>query len=219
MGPRPCAVFLVAPLAFRAPRGVLLGRALCASCWAGLLGVPVGGGLPACVACGPTGVPGAVGPGRPRDRHTRACGSEWSISKPARALRTLRRPPHRQRLACWCVSRCVVSKPARTLRSLRRPPHLWCLVAVCAGGWRPAREPSAPRASLGASARCPARPCPRPRAPQPGPRVLRHPPHLWCLVAVCAGGWRPAREPSAPRASLGASPRSLAWPSPNGTAA
>ena len=27
MGPRPCAVFLVAPLAFRAPRGVLLGRA------------------------------------------------------------------------------------------------------------------------------------------------------------------------------------------------
>ena len=36
--------------------------------------------------------PGASGPGRPRDRHTRACGSEWSISKPARALRTLRRP-------------------------------------------------------------------------------------------------------------------------------
>ena len=24
------------------------------------------------VLCGPTGVPGAVGPGRPRDRHTRA---------------------------------------------------------------------------------------------------------------------------------------------------
>ena len=81
-------------------------RVVC--CWAGLLGVPVGGGLPACVACGPTGVPGAVGPGRPRDRHTRACGSEWSISKPARALRTL-----------------------------RRPPHQWCLVAVCAGVWRP----------------------------------------------------------------------------------
>ena len=227
MGPRPCAVFLVAP------RGVLSGRALCAPCWAGLLVVPVGGGLPACVACGPTGVPGAVGPGRPRDRHTRACGSEWSISKPARALRTLRRPPrrwrlrccvvpsrprhrprapqpgprvppapstpvapsvlcgavqapppptgtaarpsgpsdappHRRRLACWCVSRCVVSKPARALRSLRRPPHLWCLVAVCAGGWRPAREPSAPRASLGASTRCPARPC-RPPAPRRDP--------------------------------------------------
>ena len=61
---------------------------------AGLLGVPTDGSLPTFVACGPTGVPGAVGPGRPRDRHTRACGSEWSISKPARALRTLRRPPH-----------------------------------------------------------------------------------------------------------------------------
>ena len=63
--------------------------------------------------------------------------------------------------------------------------------AVCAGGRRPAREPSALRASLGASARCPARPrrhrgglqsvgvpvrCPprrrhRPRAPQPGPPI------------------------------------------------
>ena len=41
---------------------------------------------------GSAGVPGASGPGRPRDRHTRAYGSEWSISKPARALRTLRRP-------------------------------------------------------------------------------------------------------------------------------
>ena len=39
-------------------------------------------------------VSGAFGPGRPRDRHTRACGSEWSISKPARALRALRHPPH-----------------------------------------------------------------------------------------------------------------------------
>ena len=28
-------------------------------------------------------------------RHTRACGSEWSISKPARALRALRHPPRR----------------------------------------------------------------------------------------------------------------------------
>ena len=31
-------------------------------------------------------------------------------------------------------------------------------------------------------------------------------------AAVCAGGRRPAREPSALRASLGASARSLAWP-------
>ena len=27
-------------------------------------------------------------------------GSEWSISKPARALRTLRRPPHQWDLVC-----------------------------------------------------------------------------------------------------------------------
>ena len=39
-----------------------------------------------------------------------------------------------------------ISKPARALRALRRPPHQWCLVAVCDGVWRPAREPSAPRA-------------------------------------------------------------------------
>ena len=41
--------------------------------------------------------------------------------------------------------------------------------AWCARGRRPAREPSAPRASLGASSRSPARPRRRPRAPQPGP--------------------------------------------------
>ena len=40
--------------------------------------------------------------------------------------------------------------------------------ALCARGRRPAREPSAPRASLGASPRSPARPRHRPRAPQPG---------------------------------------------------
>ena len=38
--------------------------------------------------------------------------------------------------------------------------------ALCARGRRPAREPSAPRASLGASARCPARPRRRPPAPR-----------------------------------------------------
>ena len=48
---------------------------------------------------------------------------------------------------------------------------LWGRAAVCAGGRRPAREPSAPRASLGASSRSPARPRRRPRAPQPCPPV------------------------------------------------
>ena len=55
---------------------------------------------------------------RPRDRHTRACGSEWSISKPARALRTLRRPLHRwgrgglQSGGTWCA--CTWPGPAAT---------------------------------------------------------------------------------------------------------
>ena len=43
--------------------------------------------------------------------------------------------------------------------------------ALCARGRRPAREPSALRASLGVSTRCPARPRHRPPAPQPGPPV------------------------------------------------
>ena len=68
---------------------------------------------PCCfVACGTAGVLGDVGPGRPRDRHTRACGSEWSISKPALALRTLRRPPHRRRLR-GCVSPRSPARPRR----------------------------------------------------------------------------------------------------------
>ena len=45
--------------------------------------------------------------------------------------------------------------------------HVW---AGLRRGRRPAREPSAPRAWLGASTRCPARPRRRPRAPQPGLR-------------------------------------------------
>ena len=61
--------------------------------------------------------PGAAA--RPRDRHTRACGSEWSISKPGQALPppsvtrectlALRHPP------CWRRG-CVVSGQARTWR-------------------------------------------------------------------------------------------------------
>ena len=96
---------------------------------------------------------------------------------------------------------------------------------VCAAGRRPAREPSAPRASLGASSRSPARPRRRPPAPRqvppepstpaalvllglarPGPaathrhrsRALRRPPrrrHLWCCVHRPAIGWSRAAEP------------------------
>ena len=35
-----------------------------------------------------------------REIATRELRSEWSISKPARALRTLRRPPHQWDLVC-----------------------------------------------------------------------------------------------------------------------
>ena len=56
------------------------------------------------------------------------------------------------------------------------PCHYRGWAAWCARGRRPARSPSAPRASLGASARCPARPCRRPRASQPGPPAAWH----WC---------------------------------------
>ena len=70
-----------------------------------------------------------VGPGRcvcrwaaarPRDRHTRACGSEWSISRPALAL-----PP-----PTGTAARPRVLQLARALRPLRRPPHQWGWGAV-----------------------------------------------------------------------------------------
>ena len=79
------------------------------------------------VGCDVAGVLGAVGSGRPRDRHTRACGSEWSISKPALALRTLRRPPYRRRLRC-----CVCGgAPARCPARPRGPRGGLLLVGIC----------------------------------------------------------------------------------------
>ena len=47
-----------------------------------------------------------------REIATRELRSEWSISKPARALRTLRRPPHRRHCVAW-------TSPARPRH---RPP-------------------------------------------------------------------------------------------------
>ena len=70
-------LLLAAPWVFRAPRvlceaGLLAGPGRCVCRWAAA---------------------------RPRDRHTRACGSEWSISRPALALPpptgTAARPRHR----------------------------------------------------------------------------------------------------------------------------
>ena len=66
------------------------------------------------------------------------------------------------RLRCWC---CLLPHGC----SGRGRARLWGRAALCARGRRPAREPSAPRASLGASSRSPARPRHRPPAPRPGP--------------------------------------------------
>ena len=118
--------------------------------------VPVGGGPPARRprrrAC--LGRPGRCvcrwAAARPRDRHTRACGSEWSISRPALALPpptgTATMPRHRPR----------APQPGPP-----RPPHLWGRVVV---------------RQLYASSRSPARPRHRPRTPQPGhsPRTRPH---------------------------------------------
>ena len=73
-------------------------------------------------------------------------------SKPARALRSLRRPPHRRCLWFWCArpGPAAHGRRSHALRCLRRPPHRRRRIADV---W------------LGASARSPARPR-RPRAPQ-----------------------------------------------------
>ena len=74
--------------------------------------------------------------------------------------------------------------------------------AQCAHGRRPAREPSAQRASLGASSRSPARPRHRPRAPQPGPPVPPRPPRRWPV-----GVLRHAK----PSYGVSSACRTLAW--------
>ena len=101
-----------------------------------------------------------------------ACGSEWSILKPARALRTLRRPSRRRRLSC-CVHR---PGPAGLAAASNRAGH----VAVSGLALPPpARLPHASFARSGRS-RSPPMPsgpsgvrhtggaCRRPRALLPG---------------------------------------------------
>ena len=63
----------------------------------------------------------------------------------------------------------------------------WGRAAWCARGRRPAREPSALRASLGASSRSPARPRRRPRAPQTGSAVLAAASHRAALGMLRPG--------------------------------
>ena len=72
--------------------------------WAGLLGVPVGG-PPASrprrvvLLVVPLAFRAPDGPAA-REIATRELRSEWSISKPARALRCLRHPPYLWSLVC-----------------------------------------------------------------------------------------------------------------------
>ena len=90
--------------------------------------------------------------------------------------------------------------------------HRWCSrapsgrVTVCVRGRRPARSPSAPRASLGASARSPARPCRRPRTPRPRPPVPSAP------AALCRCVWWPG--PAAAHGHRGHPLRAL-WHTPH----
>ena len=73
---------------------------------------------------------------------------------------------------------------------------------MCAGGRRPAREPPALRASLGASSRSPARPRHRPPAPRQIPPAPSTPVGPGVLMRACASARSPARprhRPPAPR--------------------
>ena len=154
--------------------------------------------------CGAAGVPGAVGPGRcmcrwaaarPRDRHTRACGSEWSISRPALALPpptgTAAGPRHRPR--------APQPDPAADHGHRSLVPPLARLGGLTSFGAAP-RSPPVPSEPSGAfhtsgawllmcglARRLEARPGPaiahghRRQAL----RILRHPPHRWHLVCGC----------------------------------
>ena len=106
---------------------------------------------------------------RPRDRHTRAFGSEWSISKPGQAL-----PPPSGTRECTLARRhpprwwrgCVVGGQAL-------PPPSDTVVVAASPMFRvpsgpPARSPSAPRA-YGSARRLEARPGP---AGPPAPSTL-----------------------------------------------
>ena len=138
---------------------------------------------------------GAGGRRPAREIATRELRSEWSISKPGQArppptgtaagppvsstpeVRRHHRPPAPRQfppVSSTPVEPGVLMIGSACLLEARPgPAAAWPVLlgraAVCAGGRRPARSPSAPRAALGASSRSPARPCRRPPAPRPGP--------------------------------------------------
>ena len=142
----------------REPPGPLWGRAASCCCVALL------------VFRAPEG-PAAREARRPRFARRRA-------SKPARALRSLRRPSHQWGLVRWCVAGCVVSKPGQappppTGTAAGPSGALHTSGARCADVW------------LGTSARSLARPCRRPPAPRQLPPVPSTPVGPGALVC----GW------------------------------
>ena len=107
-------------------------------------------------------------------------------SRPRRELRSARRLEARPGPAAAHGPRSLA------LRALRHPPHRRRL---CRCVW------------LGASSRSPARPCRRPRAPQPGTATLwscRHPPYRrrLCRCAWLGASSRSAPVPSVPSGTL-----------------
>ena len=131
------------------------------------------------VPCGPTGVTGAGGPGRcvcrrtaARPRAVRAASFARRVaSKPARALRSLRRPPHQWGwVADVCL--CVVSKPGQA------PPPPTGTAAGPSGALHTSGACVA-EVWTGASSRCPTRPA---TADRHRGRSLRCPRHQLGLV-------------------------------------
>ena len=111
----------VAPRVFRAPSGLSVGPGRCVCRWAAARPRAVfAASRPCCVLLlvaplvfwAPE-VPAA------REIATRELRSEWSISKPARALRTLRFPPHRRRLVADVWLGASSRSPARLRHSPR----------------------------------------------------------------------------------------------------
>ena len=116
-----------------------------------------------------------------REIATRELRSEWSISKPARALRTLRRPPHRQRWVVVCGGQAL-PPPTDTAAIPPGPaaPSIPAALGRCVWWPGPAAAHGHRDHALhtgGAVLLCVvARPCRRPRIPRPCLRALRHPP-------------------------------------------
>ena len=140
MGPRPCAVFLVAPLAFRAPRGVLLGRAAwCAR-----------GRWPAREPSAPR----AFGSARRLEARP---GPATAHGHRSQAHGSLRRPPCRWRLRCCVVPARPRHRPRAPQSGPRVPPAPSMPVApsvLCGAGQAPppptgtAARPTGPSGAL-----------------------------------------------------------------------